>query len=515
MAEPIVFQVFDSDDNPKAGLSLSFTTYKNQNGDDISKPTIIELGGGFYSFNPLFSLGTLAVAYIINTGFNPSVVYSYVRHEDLDIFTLPASPQRLYFAVFRDNLTPAPSQDLEFVVFKNQVGANVTPPDIDKIGGGFYFFNVPLDEINTGFCYTIKQADLVSAAISAAGPIPTQSIDMSGTDKINAVPIYIPSDVSEIGIAVINRLLTPASLVTINSGIAIYSSDGYGNATGDPLHFEEEFDISSVSYSTTGSFPITRGPDGKIVVVYALPGATTAVAVSPNTSYGTYTTATTTVNPPPTPTGTNTSSSLVVRAEYTTLRNRFIVFGDNNAVGYSPAAVIKFTDTAWQLIGENQDCAIDIQASASNGSLSNYAMYSTNPYTYAWNQVAFTNNNVVIQLGTNDLAYNDLETMQESLTTIVAHLRTLGVSKIFAWTIPPQLTYPGTDAVRLAYNSWLLTNTLFLDGICDAAKPVSNGGLAKNTNHNVLNSAYAQADGTNLTIAGQAALANLWLTVIP
>ncbi len=69
----LAFQIFDSSNNPVTGLSLSFVTYKNQDGVSITPVPILEIGNGFYSFESIFSDANLGFAWLINTGNFPEL----------------------------------------------------------------------------------------------------------------------------------------------------------------------------------------------------------------------------------------------------------------------------------------------------------------------------------------------------------------------------------------------------------------------------------------------------------
>lgn len=87
MASPqiIVFTIFDSSNNPLTGQAglMSFTTYKNEIGTNLSAPTIVEVGGGAYKFTPTFATNH-GIAWVINTGAgaNPPSLFGYIRPED-------------------------------------------------------------------------------------------------------------------------------------------------------------------------------------------------------------------------------------------------------------------------------------------------------------------------------------------------------------------------------------------------------------------------------------------------
>ena len=77
---------------PKTGAAagMSFDTYKNDQGTDLSQPTIFEIGGGVYGFNPTFTAGR-GIAYVLNTGTggNPAKLNRYMRPEDYNTDAIP------------------------------------------------------------------------------------------------------------------------------------------------------------------------------------------------------------------------------------------------------------------------------------------------------------------------------------------------------------------------------------------------------------------------------------------
>lgn len=67
---------------PQAGLTLTFSTYKDDQGNNLTQPTITEIGGGAYKFTPVFSDATKGIVYIVATGANPAYLMRYMRPED-------------------------------------------------------------------------------------------------------------------------------------------------------------------------------------------------------------------------------------------------------------------------------------------------------------------------------------------------------------------------------------------------------------------------------------------------
>lgn len=80
-----VFSVFDDDGVPLAGVvgDMSFATYKDDSGTNVTPPSITEIGGGIYKFTPAFPVDTTkGVVYMLQTGHNPAYYSRYVRRED-------------------------------------------------------------------------------------------------------------------------------------------------------------------------------------------------------------------------------------------------------------------------------------------------------------------------------------------------------------------------------------------------------------------------------------------------
>lgn len=90
MASPrlLVFFLYNATTGaPQTGQlgSLSFTTYKKDDGTSISAPSITEIGGGAYAFNP-FPIADIShgIVYVINCGSGVTTQYvaGYLRPED-------------------------------------------------------------------------------------------------------------------------------------------------------------------------------------------------------------------------------------------------------------------------------------------------------------------------------------------------------------------------------------------------------------------------------------------------
>jgi hypothetical protein len=79
-----VFFLFESDGvTPLTGhTGMTFTTYKNDLGDDLAQPTVTEIGGGAYKFTILYP-DDRGVIYVLDTdGANPAAITRFARVED-------------------------------------------------------------------------------------------------------------------------------------------------------------------------------------------------------------------------------------------------------------------------------------------------------------------------------------------------------------------------------------------------------------------------------------------------
>jgi hypothetical protein len=85
-----VFTVLDPATGlPKTGLSLSFVTYKDETGANVSPPSISNItGSGGYAFTPVFPTNH-GIYFEINTGNVPTIVSGYLRPEDYASDSIP------------------------------------------------------------------------------------------------------------------------------------------------------------------------------------------------------------------------------------------------------------------------------------------------------------------------------------------------------------------------------------------------------------------------------------------
>lgn len=87
MASPkieVIFLYDASTGSPLTGATITFDTYKNDAGTNVSQPSITEIGGGAYKFTPVFADEDRGIVYVANAGSTatPQRVARYMRPED-------------------------------------------------------------------------------------------------------------------------------------------------------------------------------------------------------------------------------------------------------------------------------------------------------------------------------------------------------------------------------------------------------------------------------------------------
>jgi lysophospholipase L1-like esterase len=338
-------------------------------------------------------------------------------------------------------------------------------------------------------------------------------------NRVYHAPLIIPSDVTSIQLGGANRMFNAgAGGGAVSIDAAAYVSDGTGAATGLATGV-----LTGVSLPSDGTFngalgalPVTRGSDGRSVLVHSYPNS--AYANSIGNDNGAYSNGTLTVSPLPAVTGPNANPVFWFDYSYSTARRRVAVVADSIGGGYSPDSSVGFQNAAWNQLMRSQDWAVLVQSVVQYGSLDNYANFAGLPALWDRLDTILANAYaLVVQLGTNDLAYLNLATMQTGLQAIIAHAVAKGVPRVLAWTIPPQTGYSDPSDIRGQFNTWLRANwvSLGLFAIYDAASSQATGGIADNTTQTSIYSGYATVDNTHPSIAGQTQIAAGWLAKLP
>lgn len=344
-------------------------------------------------------------------------------------------------------------------------------------------------------------------------PIPTGVNGPLGLNRTYTIPFPFPSDAQDLVLSGTNRTYT-ATIADVTSSIVVYTSDGTGNPQLPSLL---DFTLNLPGLGNFNAQSLgnpTRGVDNKLVFLYSWPDPTYGFAS--NCDLGNYTESTLIVDPPPAITGPNPNPNFWFTFEYKTSKRKIVVLGDSIAGGYTTNSSVGFLSSSWNLLQAQEDFAVSIQSVVQYGSLLNFSDFIGLPYLWDTIEDILSGSDVVLQLGTNDLNYNNLATMQSSLQNLIAHLQSFDCGNIYAWTIPPQAGYPGTEVARTGYNSWLKANyvSLGLVGVYDAAANFTQGGLAELFDSTLLKFSFDSGDATHPNLAGHVQIMNGWLAVI-
>lgn len=208
-AEAFVFSVY----NPTTGApivgvagSMSFLTFKDDLGNNVSAPTIVEVGGGLYKFTPAFAIGR-AQCFVISAGSNlPQFLAGSVRPEDFSQWAFAPSPAILVFGIY-DLVSGSPKTGVTptFSTYDDQNGVPQAQPTITEIGGGLYGFIPSFATVNE-IAFTVN---------TTANPS-----FISGYARVE--------DFSSTGFSVISALGTPTSItLSFASGFTLDALSGF------------------------------------------------------------------------------------------------------------------------------------------------------------------------------------------------------------------------------------------------------------------------------------------------
>jgi hypothetical protein len=356
---------------------------------------------------------------------------------------------------------------------------------------------------------------LGSLSINLSGAIPDSVTTFGGTGAILSYAMPVPSDLKTASVGLANRTGTGNGAGnSFVSNVAIYQSDGTGLPTGTAFaSYSNQTIPGDGTEVTLGPFPVTRGIDGNIVVVYSVP-ASINICQAQYQNWGAYILGTATVTPAPTGWNPNYVLGLLqIVLKGKTAKRVISVIGDSISVGAAPggATPVGFTNSAWNLIGTAKGYAMSIFG-MSGSTLAEFAAPVT--YPALWIDQTNAGSDGYIEAGINDLASQTAAQMEASFTAIVTKARAVGYKRIYANTITPSLVYVSNDAVRVAYNTWLRGLPLGITGVVDLAAAQSAGGMADNTTPSVLFAAYDAGDGTHWSAAGHSRAATAIEAVI-
>lgn len=341
---------------------------------------------------------------------------------------------------------------------------------------------------------------VTGAAFRSAGPFPNGDVTNAGTPTVYQRPMYIPSDVAELTLRLGNRyhLGGVPGGAPFSSNIAIYKSNGSGAPTGNPLSkwLAQTIPGDGSDWVAPAATTVQRGTDGKIIMLMSLPASAVATD-NGELNYGTYAPNTDVVDPQPNAMNVDPNPVLLVHYDFISSRRRLIFLGDSISVGV--LAETGFERSFPYQLGPRKDYAIQ-QIGLPGGTLDEFSQFN-GAFSNLWADGLFNPGvDVWIQLGVNDILAGST-VMINAFTTIVNHLRGLGVRRIYANTIPAQSSYLDSGQVaRATYNNFVRANGLGLDGIADFDTKQNVGGLNDNTDPTVLYAPFS-ADGTHGTDA--------------
>lgn len=342
----------------------------------------------------------------------------------------------------------------------------------------------------------IQTATLASFSL----PIPNTTNVGLGADLLVAFPFWVPPDASAVTIKMSNRYLAGSGGGVGNSlttDVAIYASNGSGAPTGSPIvKWLAQVIPGDGSELTVGTFTPTRGGDGKVVIVYGIPDATTrADATAQN--YGLFATGTLTVDPLPGGwSGACPYGFLWVSPSFQTTRRKIYVLGDSISIGVSGPG---YDGSAWVQIGPHKD-VIMCMSGCGGSTLAHRAQSST--FSELWTDIEIDGNDFYIEAMVNSLT-SGLASMQADFTTLVGYLRSNGANLIYSQTCAPMGGFfpgPTVETTRTDWNTWMLANSLGLDGIVDIDLTMRDPSAHAN-----LLAAYDCGDLIHWSVAGHAA----------
>jgi lysophospholipase L1-like esterase len=348
-----------------------------------------------------------------------------------------------------------------------------------------------------------------SRLFRSSTPVPVGSTSPVGVTRVYTAPMILPRDVGAFTLRGANRTYAAGAGASVTVDFANYSSDGAGSPTGTLLTSLLSKTLpGDGTVATIGQMRAAPGSDKRTVLQFNFPNPTFS-HIFPTLTFGQYAESTSDVTTIPTFTGTNPDPVYWLWLEYLTSKRRIVVIGDSISAGYACG----WDNAAWNQLAASKDIAVCIEGVVQYGSYLNFDP-STNPAL--WDMLAdiIPGADVVVQLGTNDLNYNDLPTMENAAKLLFAYIRRFSPRTLRGWTVFPAAGYPGTDTVRTSFNADFLANfkAWGLDGVYDAAasRLATVPGMADDVNPLVMYSGYDSGDGSHPNTAGQTVIASAW-----
>ena len=342
--------------------------------------------------------------------------------------------------------------------------------------------------------------------VVAAMGIPTTS-SVLGFPFTVAFAEWIPPDVSSVQIRFGTRGMGASAAFPSKDGckLAVGTHDGNYGYAGAPVVVDPfTLPAGGVDYISV-PLPVTRGADGRILAVVAIPTGTQTGYLSggtPAQRFGRCNSAVAQVNP--LPALVDCSNPLCFKVVYSTHARRLVVLGgDSIAAGFHA----RYEYGAFRSLGPLGGIAVDNRAR--NGYRLDGLVTDADVYIFDDARVEGAAD-VWIALGTNDLhGVMTLETMQANALRAARNLTGRGATKVYFSTVPPSVfvTSTGNEPNRTAYNAWLKTLPTGIYGVADLDPLLQSAP-------GVLNPIYDFGDGTHWNEAGQQAVAPVILAAL-
>lgn len=354
--------------------------------------------------------------------------------------------------------------------------------------------------VSLGGAVAIKGAAAApSTSFRAAWPIAYSTVTNGGTPTVYTRAQFFPSDVTSVTPKIRNAYQSGGVGSPITSNVALYMSDGTGAATGSALNtwLAQVIPGDGTDWSG-GATAVTLGSDGKLVMPMSLAASALVSCAVSGLTHGVYNSGTSTVNPAPSGGASDPQPIGWVHFDYSTSKRKLVFIGDSISVG--TYAVTGFEISFPYKLGVIKNYAVE-QLGLPGSSLQQWSAYGTTSAAWWADGIFNSSVSVWIQVGVNDIAGLSATAMEGYITLIVNHFRNdLGVTTVYANTLAPDGSV--SESTRLAYNAWLLANSLSLTGVADFAAKQNVGGMADNSNSAILYAPYDVGDGLHWTDAG-------------
>jgi len=279
-------------------------------------------------------------------------------------------------------------------------------------------------------------------------------------------PMPVPSDVTQLRVRVNNGLWNNASTntgsITINIGVC--PSNGSNACAGGTFTGSTNgltlpgADIDVVAPSTTTWYPVSRGTDKNVLVIFGTDtGANAAFTESfvLFNQWGMSATGTATLNPNPTWAEVDPTPEEFLTLEYESTHRRIYVQGDSLAAGNSGA-----TPPGW-LAAWPQDLIRDKDWAVTDVGIAG-AGFTTHIDTITGANI-YQEPNIIgadcfIALGTNVFP-SGVDALKSGMAQLVDFDKGLGCRQIFSYTVPPCTSASGGNTTDRVYWNTLLRST--------------------------------------------------------